>query len=104
MKFIIDLIKAYLVKEPTRVVAYAVAIATAGALKLAEILGVTLTSEFLVGLAAVVTFVATEVIRKLVYAPDTVQAIAERAADTGNTDIGDPPEGPTDDEMGDAEG
>lgn len=32
-------------------------------------------------------------IRQNVYSPDTTQAIAERAADTGNVDIGDPPKG-----------
>jgi hypothetical protein len=32
-------------------------------------------------------------IRQSVYAPDTTQAIANRAAETGNTDIGNPPEG-----------
>jgi hypothetical protein len=33
-------------------------------------------------------------IRRTVYAPDTTQAIANRAAATGDTDIGTPPSGP----------
>lgn len=31
--------------------------------------------------------------RSLVYAPETVQKVADRAAETGNTDIGSPPAG-----------
>lgn len=38
-------------------------------------------------------FVAGIVIRQNVYSPKTTQAIADRAATTGNTDIGDPPAG-----------
>ena len=39
--------------------------------------------------------IAGLVIRQNVYSPDTTQKIADRAAATGNTNIGEPPEGPT---------
>lgn len=45
--------------------------------------------------------IAGLVIRQNVYAPDTTQAIADRAAATGNTDIGDPPSGADGDEGAD---
>ena len=41
----------------------------------------------------VAPFVAGLLIRQNVYSPDTTQKIADRAAATGNTDIGSPPEG-----------
>lgn len=51
--------------------------------------------------AAVMTFfnlvaiIATVLgIRQSVFSPRTTERIAERAAETGNTDIGDPPTGP----------
>ena len=37
--------------------------------------------------------IAGFLIRQRVYSPDTTQKIADRAATTGNTDIGTPPEG-----------
>lgn len=41
--------------------------------------------------------IAGLVIRQNVFSPPTTQAIADRAAATGNTDIGEPPVGPADD-------
>jgi len=41
----------------------------------------------------VAPFVAGLLIRQNVYSPDTTQKIADRAAATGNTDIGSPPAG-----------
>ena len=37
--------------------------------------------------------IAGLLIRQRVYSPDTTQKIADRAADSGNTDIGEPPQG-----------
>lgn len=39
--------------------------------------------------------IAGLVIRQNVFSPPTTQAIADRARDTGNTDIGEPPAGAT---------
>ena len=91
---ILNLIKNLIASEPTRLVAYASALAIAGSLKLAELAGVTLSAEILAGVAGLAALVVTELIRRFVYSPDTTQKIADRAADTGDTDIGSPPAGP----------
>lgn len=48
--------------------------------------------KFLVMLSPLI---AGLLIRQQVYSPDTTQKIADRAAATGNTNIGEPPTGPT---------
>ena len=95
-----DFIKNLIAKESTRLVAYGSALAVAGALKLAEALGLTLTSGVLAGVAAISAFIITEAIRHLVYAPATTQKIANETAAgmrtvdaAGNVDIGTPPSG-----------
>ena len=93
MTFLIDLAKKALAQSPTRFVAYGSALAVAAALKIAEALGVTLTAEVLAAVAAIATFVITELIRQFVFAPSTTQQIVDRAAATGVTDIGKPPSG-----------
>lgn len=89
LEFVRNLVRS----EATRVVSYASAIAVAGTLKVAELAGVTLTAEVLAGVTAITVLVVTELIRRFVYSSDTTQKIADRAANTGNTDIGDPPSG-----------
>lgn len=89
----IDFIKGLIAKSPARLIAWSSAAAVAGALKLAEMAGVELPPEVLTGVAALAALIATELIRRFVYSPNTTQAIADRAAATGNTDIGSPPSG-----------
>jgi hypothetical protein len=91
--FIINIVKGLVAKEPTRLVAYASAAAIAGALKLGELLGVELTAEAVAGVGAIAALVVTEIIRRFVFSPETTQAIADRAAVYGDTDIGNPPKG-----------
>jgi hypothetical protein len=89
-----DYFAQLLEREAARVTTAAAAAATAAALALAAQLGVELTPEVVAAAAAIAAFVANEVIRRLVYSIRTTQAIADRAAATGDTDIGKPPEGP----------
>lgn len=86
-------IRTLVEKEAARLVAYSSTLAVAGALKLAELAGVELTSEILVGIGGLAVIITTELIRRFVYSTDTTQKLANRAADTGNTDIGEPPSG-----------
>lgn len=86
-------IKTLVEKEAARLVAYASAATVALALKGAELAGVELTSEILAGIAGLTVVIVTELIRRFVYSQDTTQKIADRAADTGNTNIGEPPSG-----------
>lgn len=79
-------------------VAYSSAIAVAGALKLAEILGVEFNAEILAGVSAAAALLVTELIRRFVFSPDTVEQIAASAAFTGNPSVGSPPSGEIDDE------
>ena len=90
----IELIKSLMRTNSARLIAYASLAAVAGALKLAELAGVELSAENIAGVSGLAAVVATELIRRFVYSPATTQRIADRAAFTGNTDIGDPPEGP----------
>lgn len=89
----IDFIKGLLEKEAARLIAYSSAAAVALALKAAEMLGVELSAEILAGVGALAALIVTELIRRFVYSSATTQALADRAADTGNTDIGSPPDG-----------
>ena len=67
-----DLVKGMIAKEPARVIAWTSAAAVAGALKLAELLGVgPLPAEVIAGVSAIAGFAATEVIRRYVYSPAT---------------------------------
>lgn len=72
---IIDALKSLIAKEPARLIAWASAGATAGALKLASLAGVELTPEVIAGVSAIAGFVASELIRHFVYAPATVEAV-----------------------------
>lgn len=89
----LSLLKTLIAKEPARLVGYGSSLAVAGALKAAEAFGVTVPADVLAAISLAAGFVISELIRRFVYAPDTAQAIAIRARDTGNTDIGNPPKG-----------
>ena len=86
-------VKDLVAKSPARLVGYGSAIAVAGALKLADLLGVSLPTEVLDGVKAIAALVVIELIRRFVYSPNTTQNIAIRAAVTGDIDIGSPPKG-----------
>lgn len=91
----LEIIRGLLEREAARIVNYAAAGAVAASVWVAGRLGLELTTEVTAGISAIAVFVATEVIRRLVFSIKTTQAIADRAAVTGNTDIGNPPKGPT---------
>lgn len=91
----LEFARGLLEREAARIVAYGTSAAVAGSLMLANLLGLTLPDEVLAGVVAITGFVITEVIRQLVFSMKTTQAIADRAAATGNTDIGSPPSGGT---------
>lgn len=75
-KIIIDFIKSLIAKEPARLVGYGSAAAVAVALKAAELAGVILPADVIAGISAIAAFVVTELIRRLVFAPATVEAMA----------------------------
>ena len=91
----LDFIKGLIAKEPARLVGWGSTIAVAGALKAAELLGVTLSPDVLAAISVIAGFAISEAIRRFVFAPATVQKIADAASGTppGGTDIGKPPEG-----------
>ena len=89
----LDFIRGLVAKEPARLVGYGSALVVAAALKGAALIGVTLPPDVLAAISLVTGFVISELIRRFVYAPATVQAKVDEAADTGNTDIGAPPKG-----------
>jgi hypothetical protein len=90
---IIQFFKDQLQANPSRVAGYVSSAVLAGALQLGRLLGVDIPSDVQAGIIVVSGFLTTELIRRFVYSPKTTQAIADRAADTGNTDIGSPPTG-----------
>lgn len=79
LESLITFAKDLLAKEAARVVALATAGATAAALKLAELAGITLAPEFVVAIGLFAAAVATEVIRHLVYSQATHEAELEAA-------------------------
>jgi hypothetical protein len=80
LNYIIDFIKGLIAKEPARLVGYGSAIALTLALKGAEMAGVTLPPEVLTGAQAFGGFIVLELIRRLVFSPDRVEAEKEEAA------------------------
>lgn len=91
----LDFIKGVIAKEPARLVGWGSTLAVAGALKAAELVGVTLSVDVLAAVSVIAGFVISELIRRFVYAPQTVQAIANEATKlpAGSTaDIGKPPD------------
>lgn len=91
----LDFIRGVIAKEPARLVGWGSSLAVAGALKAAELLGVTIPADVLAGISLISGFVISELIRRFVFSPDTVQAIANEATNlpAGSIpDIGKPPD------------
>lgn len=76
LDIIIDLIKSLIAKEPARLIGWGSAAAVAGALQLAKMLGVELPVEVVTGVGAIAGFIVAEIIRRFVFAPATVEAMA----------------------------
>ena len=93
MNSIVEYFREQLQANPARVAGWASSAALAGTLQLGRLLGVNIPADVQAGIVLVTGFVATELIRRLVYSPKTTQQIAYRAALTGDTDIGVPPKG-----------
>lgn len=73
-----DFIKGLLQREPARFVAYGAAAAVWAVTRIGVLAGVEVPDEVTLAVATVVTFVLTEVIRRLVYSPSTVAQIVEQ--------------------------
>lgn len=92
----IDFLRNILAQEPARLVGYGSAFAVALALKLAERVGVVLSADVLAAISLLTGLVISELIRRFVFAPATVQVLADAATQlpAGTpVDIGKPPEG-----------
>jgi hypothetical protein len=96
MDALLNFLRDQLAANPARLIGLATSLALAGAAKIAYLLtGVeTLPADVTLGITAITGFVVGELIRRFVFSPKTTQAIVDRAAATGETDIGKPPEGP----------
>lgn len=79
----LDFIRGLLQREPARVVAYGAAAAVWAVTRLGTQLGVEVPDEITLAIATVVTFVLTEVIRRLVYSPSTVAEIVAQTPSGG---------------------
>jgi len=93
----LDFIKSLVAKEPARLVGWGSTLAVAGALKAAELIGVTLSADVLAAISVITGFVISELIRRFVFSPAKTEEIANNAtylpAGT-SVDIGNPPAGP----------
>jgi len=83
----IDFIKGLLQREPTRVVAYGAAAAVWAVTRLGTQLGVEVPDEITLAIATVVTFVLTELIRRLVYSPSAVAEIVAQTPPGGQAAV-----------------
>lgn len=91
----LEFVKGILAKEPSRFVGWGSTLAVALALKLAEQVGIVLSADVLAAISLLTGFAIAELIRRFVYAPATVQEIANQATNlpAGSTpDIGKPPD------------
>ena len=91
----LDFIRGVIAKEPARLVGYGSSLVVALALKAAESLGVTIPADVLAAISLFTGFVISELIRRFVYPPATVQKIADAATTlpAGTpVDIGNPPD------------
>lgn len=86
----IELIKHLVETNAARLVAYGGAIALALASQVAKALGVELPPEVVTGIQAIGVFVATELIRRLVFAKQTVEQTADAAFQSGYSAAMDP--------------
>lgn len=92
----LQFIRDAIAKEPARIVGYGSSVAVFIALKAAAGLGVELSLDVQSAISLLAGLVIAELIRRFVFAPATVQAIANEATNmpAGSTpDIGKPPEG-----------
>ncbi len=92
----IEFIKGLIAKEPARLVGWGSSLAVAAALKAAALIGVTIPPDALAAISLLTGFVISELIRRFVYAPASVQKIANAATSLppGSTaPIGTPPSG-----------
>jgi len=92
---VIDFIRNIIAKEPARLVGWGSTLAVAVALKLAERVGVVLSADVLGAISLIAGLVISELIRRFVYSPAKVQAIANEATNlpAGSVpDIGKPPD------------
>jgi hypothetical protein len=76
----LELIKGLLQREPARLVAYGAAGAVWAVTRLGAYAGVEVPDEITLAVATIVTFVLTEVIRRLVYSPSAVAEIVTQTA------------------------
>lgn len=90
---IVSLIKSIVEREAARLVLGASAVATTVTLWVAGQLGVELSPEFVLGVAAFAAVVAEEVIRQLVFSQRTTERLVAEAAVTGSPSVGSPPSG-----------
>lgn len=91
----LEFLRNIVAKEPARLVGYGSSLAVFLALKIAEAVGVELTLDVQGAISLIAGFVIAELIRRFVYAPATVQAIANEATHlpAGSiADIGKPPD------------
>jgi hypothetical protein len=88
---IIDFVKDVIRTNPTRLVAYAVAGTTAVVVWAANRMGVVIPDAVIASLGVMVTFLTTELIRKLVYSPASVEVIAANSASSGVATVPAPP-------------
>ena len=70
-----EFIKNLLRTNPTRVIAYSSGLVVAAVLQGAAYLGVEVPGEVATAIGVVATFLAAELIRRIVYAPATVEAL-----------------------------
>lgn len=86
---LIDIVRLYVGREPARLVAYSVIGATWAVAKGAALAHVAVPDDVTLAVTTVVTFLATELIRRFVYAPATVAAmgtpVAVEVAGEGDT-------------------
>lgn len=91
MEFVINIIKELIAKEAARLVAYGSAAAIAGALALANLIGVQLTPDVIAGVGAIAAFIVTELIRRLVFSAasheEDVAAAVEAALAAHNAEV-----------------
>jgi hypothetical protein len=72
---LIAFLRAQLRAEPARFVAYGVAAAVWGVTRLGIVAGVTVPDDVTLAVSTIVTFLLTEIIRRLVFSPATVDTL-----------------------------
>ena len=85
MDNVVGFIKGIIKTEAARLIAYSSAAAVGVALFVAEKMGAELSPEFLSGVAAFATVVATEAIRHFVFSEESVEKIVEEVQEEAET-------------------